>query len=313
MPEEVGAGEETGGKQFDPVPAAGIFALFALTVIGGLSLVDPFLASNVQAFENPSSLSNVGLIVVEVLVATAGFLVAFRYDLGEQVVKVFVLGAMVYLIAESLWILLPASVPAPTVVGAGIALVFGALLWVYPEWWLLDLAGVSFGAVAIALFGVSLSPLPVLALLVIMAAYDAYSVYVSEHMQSLGSGVVDLKLPMVFVVPATAGFSMRDVGDLEDLESSAMLLGVGDAMFPGLLAASAATFLDEAPTVFAGLNAPALGALVGALVGMVALEVMLFKIRRTHAGLPILNTCVLAGYLVGVLAAGIPIATAFGL
>jgi presenilin-like A22 family membrane protease len=93
-----------------------------------------------------------------------------------------------------------------------------------------------------------------------------------------------------------------------------MLLGVGDAVFPGMLGASAAVFLvDQAPPIVAGLNAPALGALVGAFVGMIGLEVLLSKVRRTHAGLPVLNTFVLTGYALGAVAAGVPIATAFGL
>jgi len=300
------------GKTFDPIPAAGIVALFSLSVIGGVALVGPFEAAGYQAFENPGSLSNVGIIVVEVVVATAVLLVAFRYDLGERLAKVLVLAAMAYLLAFPLALFLPATVPSPLLVAGGISAAFGIVVWLFPEWYVINLAGVAFGATAIGMFGISLTPLPVLALLVVMAAYDAYSVYVSEHMQSLGSGVVDLKLPMVFIVPTTRSFSLRETDDLAELGANAMLLGVGDAVFPGLLAGSAATFV-EAPAVVAGLNAPALGALVGALVGMALLEVLLFTVRRTHAGLPVLNACVMTGYLLGALAAGVPLEVAVGL
>lgn len=300
------------GKTFDPIPAAGIVALFSLSVIGGVALVGPFEAAGYQAFENPGSLSNVGVIVVEVVVATAVLLVAFRYDLGEQLAKLLVLAAMAYLLAFPLALFLPAAVPSPLLVAGGISAAFGLVVWLYPEWYVINLAGVAFGATAIGMFGISLTPLPVLALLVLMAAYDAYSVYVSEHMQSLGSGVVDLKLPMVFVVPTTRSFSLRETDDLAELGGSAMLLGVGDAVFPGLLAGSAATFV-EAPAVAVGLSAPALGALVGALVGMALLEVLLFAVRRTHAGLPVLNACVIAGYLLGAVAAGVPLEMAVGI
>lgn len=298
-------------KRSDPIPAVGIFVLFLLTIVGGLALVAPFRAAQFQAFEDPASLTNVIVIVVEVLVATLAFLVAFRYDRGKLVAKVVVLGAMVYLLAFPVFVLLPQSVPAPWIVAGGVSLLAGVVLWIHPEWYVIDLAGIGFGAAAIALFGGSLSPVPIMALLVLMATYDAYSVYVSEHMQSLGSGIVDLRLPMVFVVPATVSFSMREVETLDELGANAMLLGLGDAIFPGLLAASAATFVDAAP-VIAGLNAPALGAFVGALVGMVGLEVLLYVIRRTHAGLPVLTACVLAGYLVGVLVSGLPLSAAFG-
>ncbi len=308
-PAATGESEE---KAFDPLPVAGVVGLFTVTVLGGLALVEPFQAAGFQAFEDPDALSNVALIVVEVLVATGAMLVAFRYDRGDLVVRAVVLGAVALLLQYPIAVALPAGVPAPEWVGLGMGAVVAALLWVYPEWYLIDAAGVAFGASAIAVFGVSLSPLPVLVLLVLMAAYDAYSVYVSEHMQSLGSGVVDLKLPMVFVVPAERGFSLRETDDLADLSESAMLLGLGDAVFPGLLAASAAVFVDASPVV-AGLNAPALGALVGALVGMLALEAILYLFRRAHAGLPALNGGVIAGYLVGAVAAGVPLVEAFGL
>ncbi len=303
---------EADEKAFDPLPVAGVVGLFTLTLLGGLALVGPFRAAELQAFEDPDALSNVALIVVEVLVATGGMLLAFRYDRGDLLVRAVVLGAVALLLQYPVAVVLPAGVPAPEWVGLGVGAVVAALLWVYPEWYLVDAAGVAFGAAAIAIFGVSLSPLPVLVLLVLMAAYDAYSVYVSEHMQSLGSGVVDLKLPMVFVVPAERGFSLRDAEDLEDLSSGAMLLGLGDAVFPGLLAASAVVFVD-APPVVAGLNAPALGALAGALVGILALEAVLYLVRRTHAGLPALNGGVVAGYLIGAAVAGVPLVEALGL
>jgi presenilin-like A22 family membrane protease len=299
-------------KAFALLPAAGIFALFLLTILGGLALVIPFRSAGMQAFENPSSLGNVGLIVVEVLVATAVFLFAFRSKRGMKLVRVLVVGGFAVVLQYPFAVLLPASVPAPLVVSVVLSGGLALLLWVFPEWYVIDAAAVTFGAVAVALFGVSLSPLPVLVLLVSMALYDAYSVYVSEHMQSLGEGIVDLKLPMVFVVPTDPSFSLLAVDDLEGLSSGAHLLGLGDAMFPGLLAASGAVFVDS-PSVFAGLNAAALGALAGAIVGMTVLNIILFRFRRAHAGLPALNGGVIAGYLVGAAVAGVPPMEAMGL
>jgi len=83
---------------------------------------------------------------------------------------------------------------------------------------------------------------------------------------------------------------------------------------PGLLAVSAGQFLPADPLV-AGtiLNAPALGAMVGSVVGLGGLLALLYAIERAHAGLPVLNACVIAGYLLGALAASVPVATALGL
>jgi presenilin-like A22 family membrane protease len=312
-----GVEDGTPGKTFELLPAAGVFALFTLTILGGLALVVPFREAGLQAFENPSSLSNVGLIVVEVVVATGLFLLAFRYDLGETIVRIFVVGTFAFVLQYPLGVVLDGVVPQAGLVAIGFSVATAVVLWVYPEWYVIDVGAVLFGAAAIALFGGSLSPLPVIVLLVVMAGYDAYSVYVSEHMQSLGGGIVDLKLPMVFVVPAEREFSMLSVDDLEGLSEGAHLLGLGDAMFPGLLAASGAVFLSPpkgpADPLLLGLNAPAIGAFVGSLVGMVALNVILFRFRRTHAGLPALNGGVIAGYLVGALVAGVPLVEALGL
>jgi presenilin-like A22 family membrane protease len=302
--------DATSEEGFDLGPAAGVVTLYVVTILAGLALSEPFRAADLVAFEDPSSLGNVGLIVAEVLVFTAVLLVAFRYDLGEQLARVAVVGGVAYF----LWLPLSAflSGPAGSALAVGLALSVAVVLWVYPEWYVIDLAAVAFGGAGVALFGVSLSPLPVLALLVAMAAYDAYSVYGSEHMQSLGSGVVDLKLPMVFVVPGDREFSLLAVEDMDELAAGATLLGLGDALFPGLLAVSAATFLD-APAAVAGLNAPALGALAGAVVGILALQYLLYRVRRVHAGLPVLNGATIGGYLLGAVAGGVPLATTLGL
>jgi presenilin-like A22 family membrane protease len=102
-------------------------------------------------------------------------------------------------------------------------------------------------------------------------------------------------------------------------EETPIILGLGDAIVPGLLAVSGGQFLAppnaSAEPLIAGtiLNAPALGALVGSVVGLGGLLVLLYAIERAHAGLPVLNACVILGYLGGALAAGVPIATALGL
>ncbi|MFB6137485.1 MAG: presenilin family intramembrane aspartyl protease PSH [Halobacteriaceae archaeon] len=289
---------------------AGMAALFLATVLCGVALSLPFEAAGLQQFENPSSLGNTGLIVVEILVFTAIFLVALRYDRGVLVVRGLVLLAFGVMFSYPLRVALPAGVPVGAAYLGGLLCM--AVLWVHPEWYVLDAAAVVGGAVIIGLFGVSLSVLPALALLAVLAVYDAYSVYVSEHMQSLAGGVIDLAVPMVFVVPATREFSIREAEDMAAASSQAMFLGVGDAAIPGLLAVSANTYLAT-PSVVAGLNLPALGALVGSVVGLGALFVLLFRVERAHAGLPALNGCVIAGYLAGALAAGLSLPTALGL
>jgi len=146
-------------------------------------------------------------------------------------------------------------VPAPALVVAG---GLAVALLVYPEWYVVDAVGVVVGMGAAGLFGISFGLGPALLLLVALAVYDAVSVYGTEHMLTLASGVMDLKLPVVLVVPFTLDYSFLDAetpdptgdgegadgaetGGLED--RGALFVGLGDAVIPSVLVASAAVFL----------------------------------------------------------------------
>jgi presenilin-like A22 family membrane protease len=105
-----------------------------------------------------------------------------------------------------------------------------------------------------------------------------------------------------------------DDGSGEGAGMDAMMLGLGDALIPGMLAVSAGAFLPGETVVPAlSLNLPALGALLGGLVGVAALLFVVSRYEGAHAGLPPLNAGVLGGYLVGTVAAGVPVTTALGI
>ena len=48
----------------------------------------------------------------------------------------------------------------------------------------------------------------VLVLLIGMATYDAISVYKTKHMIDLADTLIDLKLPILFVIPKTLNYSL---------------------------------------------------------------------------------------------------------
>jgi hypothetical protein len=50
---------------------------------------------------------------------------------------------------------------------------------------------------------------------VVLAVYDAISVYGTEHMLTLAEGVMDLNVPILLVVPTTLSFSMADLAVAE--------------------------------------------------------------------------------------------------
>ncbi|NIB99518.1 presenilin family intramembrane aspartyl protease PSH [Halobacterium sp. R2-5] len=303
----------------------GVVALFLVVQFGTLALLEPFESAGLQSTENPQDPTNSILYVGLLLVATAGILLVIKYD-QQWVLRAFILFTSGFIASYVFAVVLPAvDVGGVNAAAYAPAAALVAALYFYPEWWVVDAAGVILGMGAAALFGISFGVLPALVLLSALAVYDAISVYGTEHMLTLASGVMELRLPIVLVVPATRGYSFLEEAEetaaaaeddeMEDTEGEegergAYFIGLGDAVMPTILVASAAHFLDT-PPVF-GVELAALTAIVGTLLGLVVLMRMVFA-GRAHAGLPLLNGGAIAGYLVGALAAGIPLVEALGL
>jgi len=336
---------------------AGIFLTFLAVQVGALALVEPFKEAGYQTVQDPQNPTNSALYVGVLLVATAVMLAALKYG-GEQVLRAFILatgGLITAYVASVLPAVAVGGVNVLPWVAAGVLV--GALL-VHPEWWVIDLAGVVMGAGAAALFGISFGVLPAIVLLAALAVYDAVSVYGTEHMLTLASGVVALKLPVLLVYPTTREFSFReraaemaardddaseadadaddadgdaDAGDGRAVDAStageaaasgedatggesgrdSIMIGLGDAVMPTIMVASAAFFVTDVPTVL-GVPVPAVTALVGTMIGLFVLLRMVLK-GRAHAGLPLLNGGAILGYLVGALASGLSVLSALGL
>ncbi|PSQ30236.1 hypothetical protein BRD06_02030 [Halobacteriales archaeon QS_9_67_15] len=330
-----------------------IVGVFLLVQLGALALVEPFKGAGYQAVENPRNPANSLVYVAFVLVMTGVMLAIIRFDV-DWLLRLLLVGTAAYVGLFVLRVLVPPVVVVP-VAGVGLnalAWLGGALvglaLWFHPEWYVVDAAGMLMGAGAAALFGISFGILPALILLVGLAVYDAISVYGTEHMLTLASGVMEMKLPIVLVVPLSLSYSYLDAGvpDAVDDEANAagapadstgegdaarpteqtdaadpvdreaLFIGLGDAVIPTVLVTSAAFFAPASvPTVdLLGIPAtlPAVTAMVGTTAGLVVLLWMVLK-GRAHAGLPLLNGGTIAGYLVGALASGLTLAQATGL
>jgi len=316
---------------------AGAVLLFLLIQLGSLALVQTFFEQGYQAVENPDDPTNSLLYIGAILLATLGFLAAFKYDL-DWIVRVVIVATSGLLA----WYVFSALVPMVVAVALGSAV--AVALWVYPEWYVVDTAGVLMGAGAAGLFGITFGILPALVLLSILAVYDAISVYKTEHMLDLADGVMDLRIPAILVIPLSLSYSLLDeeagmsdsaasAEDADDAENAdgtddsvdatadddddkrdVFFIGLGDAVIPGVLVASAA-FFSPAPQFavpIIQLNLPALLALVGTLGGLLVLMRMVMK-GRAHAGLPLLNGGAIAGYILGSLLAGISVLETVGL
>jgi presenilin-like A22 family membrane protease len=173
-------------------------------------------------------------------------------------------------------------------------------LYKFPEWYVIDTLGILIAAGVASIFGVSLNILPVIVLLVILAVYDAISVYKTKHMITLAEGVIDLKTPILFVIPKRRDYSfIKDgIGKLGDGgERAAFIIGMGDLIMPSILVVSANVFL-KGEKLGGVINIPALGAIIGSLAGLCVLLYFVMS-GKPQAGLPPLNGGTILGFLVG--------------
>lgn len=280
-----------------------VMPLLLLAVeIGAILISIPVQAAGITAFEDPTSIANPFVFIAILLVFTGFLLVLIRFDLKKVIAAI--IGLSIFLTFGYIFTALVTAALGATDLAMILVLVLSvmatALLYIFPEWYVIDSLGILIGAGVASIFGVSLDILPVIILLVLLAVYDAISVYKTKHMITLAEGVIDLKTPILFVVPKRRDYSfIRDgIGKLDEGgERGAFIIGMGDLIMPSILVVSANVFLKG--WRLAGIiNLPALGAILGSLVG---LGVLLSYVAsgKPQAGLPPLNIGTILGFLGG--------------
>ena len=293
-----------------------VMLLFIIAVqVLAIAITPAISASDNRVFADPSSTSNPFVYMLLILAFTAVLLLAIKKK------KNWIVNGFIQLsIATSIYYLMVAFVPPLlALLPTAAALV---LLRYYPEWYVIDLFGIAVCAGISSLFGVSMTILPALLLLVILAVYDALSVYKTRHMVSLAEGVIKVKAPLLFVVPKSRSYSFRkDAGAVSSSpdqgqpggsagssisspaagRKGAFFLGLGDAIIPTILVVSAYSSLPAGG--YLGINLPTIGAMLGTYLGFMAL--MTTSRDKPQAGLPFLNSGVILGFLAGCAAAGI--------
>lgn len=286
-------------------------ALFALCILGGM-FVSQYYGVEYQAFgpDTDNPLNSV-LYLVLILGFTGGVLLAVKLG-GRKVVKGLFLGitgfTVYFVLAPLLFDSL--TLEASVAVSLEVAVLLTWLLWRFPEWYVIDTAGVLMCVGLSAILGISFGILPALLLLAMLAVYDAWAVYSTKHMIALADTVMSESLPIMFVIPKHWGYSFLRKGkglkaQIDSGESrDALFMGLGDVVIPGALVVSAFQFLPVAPS-FLGLEANvavALLTLLGGLAGFCALMAMVLK-GNPQAGLPLLNGGTIVAFLIGSAAA----------
>lgn len=302
----------------------GLLGLYVGAQLLALGLALPFRSagfSSSSAGTNP--FTPLLLIAAVVIVPLVILLFARRRNLFAALrwILLLAIGAALFLtLVETLAVALPYSyllppysaeiVIVPAVVLASclaVALFLGLVM--EPQWYIVDLAGFVAAAAVIAILGGSFAILPTFVLLIGLAVYDYIAVYRTKHMLRLADLIVDMKLPILMVMPEDAGYDYPSAPPLSEIratppaERGALFMGLGDVVIPGVLVVSAFVWLPSAP-VLSGLPAGlwvAIGTLLGSLVGYAILMRLVLK-GNAQAGLPLLNSGAILGYLVAFVA-----------
>jgi presenilin-like A22 family membrane protease len=175
--------------------------------------------------------------------------------------------------------------------------------------------GILVGSGVIVMLGVSFVPTLIMVFMVAAAVYDAWAVYKSKHMLDLADTMINLNLPILLVAPQGSDYSFRaertspstvkSTPSTDDPVSpqprervikksnDAMLMGLGDVIFPGMLVLSVLQYIggDDGWIM-------AITTLIGSLIGY---SILMWYVGqgKAQAGLPLLNGGAILGYIVG--------------
>jgi len=282
-------------------------AVFPMVLMGGLFVVihllsmlitKPFEETGLDVFDNPNDPTNLLVFFAIMLAVTVTILLIAKFW-KKQFIQVIILGSIAY---TSFFVFYPLlSFIVPETLSLSIAIIAAATLIValikHPEWYIINLCGIIVGVGAIGIFGISLSIFLVIVLLIGLSIYDAISVYKTKHMIDLADAVMDLKLPVMLVVPKTRKYSLlkETKGLKEKLEDKeereAFFMGLGDIVMPGILVVSSFTNIADNGFLIA------LSVMIGTLLGFAVLMSVVIK-GKPQAGLPYLCSGAILGYVV---------------
>jgi len=271
---------------------------FVVAHVMAMYLVPAYEEAEVQAFEDPDDPANSAVYIGIILVFTAFILWIAKQNLDWilQLIFLSAIGTTFIYVFYPFFHSYGIEGFAGYVGATAFAVQLTFLLISYPEWYVIDLSGVILAAGVSAIFGISFGLVPALILLAGLAIYDAWAVYRTGHMVDLADSVMDLKLPILLVMPKTWNYSFLEQGSLnKQIESGekrgALFMGLGDLVIPGALVVSSKATLGWSVGI---------ASMVGSLAGFFILMTFVLS-GRPQAGLPLLNGGAILGYLLGAL------------
>jgi presenilin-like A22 family membrane protease len=277
---------------------------FMLLIVQILAiLLSPVMSeAGYTAFEDPKAIENTIYFIAILLVFTAAMLLLIKYK-GKKILS-WIIGASIFLVFIYIFAAILGKLMGVTLTASALTLILSiaatVLLYKYPEWYVIDTLGIFICAGSASIFGISLDILPVIILLLLLACYDAISVYKTKHMLTLADGVISTKAPILVVIPKNRKYSYIKEGfeiQKDKSERGAIMMGMGDLIMPSILVVSSHIWIN-APLLPIGIALPTLTAILGSLAGLCVLIYYVSK-GNPQAGLPTLNGGVILGFLFG--------------
>ena len=290
-------------------PFIGMALMLLLVQLIAVAMSKPFEENDIKTFSNPEDTINVLIWVLIILIFTAFIFIVIRLN-KKWLIQLFILLTVVSTLYYVFFALFSAFLPLETNFILTVILSIGltVVLYKFPEWYVIDVVGIIIGAGAASIFGISLAVGPTLILLILLAVYDYIAVYRTKHMVALAEGVMDLRLPILLVIPRHMRYSFL-TEKFDKKEREAFFMGLGDVVMPTILVTSANFFVRTTAytlPLIGAVNIPAIGAIIGTFVGFWVLMGLVLR-GKPQAGLPFLNGGVILGYAVGSLMAGSPL------
>jgi len=286
-----------------------MLTMFVVSIILAMA-VSSLMPKEYRAFgddvDDPTNpLLYIGMVIIFTFIIL--YIVRKGMERLIQIIILFAVGMTMYFVLRPI-IWQATSYVVAEILAIQIAIILTYALYKFPEWYVVDLTGLLVAAGATAIFGISLGILPAIVLMSVLAVYDAIAVYRTKHMVDLAESVMDLRLPILLVVPKEKGYSFMEQGSIkeeiaEGKEREAMFMGLGDIIIPGVLVVSALTFLtpERVGEVFVagipGNVVVSFATLLGAVCGFWALMWFVWK-GRPQAGLPLLNSGAIGGFVI---------------
>jgi presenilin-like A22 family membrane protease len=276
-------------------PFIAMGTLFIVVDVLSLLLVGPFSAAGLYAFGESGDPINIVYFAAMMIVTSGVILFLRRFRRGifvKWVLRVVILFSLFSTFYSLSWFRLgdPLAI--------GVSAIFSlCIVWVvikWPRWYVIDAAAILLGTVTTTILGISLAAPLVAILLLLLAVYDAVSVYKTKHMLVLAEAILNSGLPLVLIVPRRGyrnGEKVKIVKEGSQGERRAFYIGLGDLVLPGTLSVSIYSTLgfEGVPVLFA--------VWLGTLVGFVVLSAFVSR-GKPQAGLPFLCCGAVLGYVV---------------